>query len=119
MIYAAETFSTALLEEQADLNGVLPAGMHAVEILVPDGVSIEHFDVHAIPGWVGDEHATKAFGDAWFGEGRSLLLRVPSVPAAMMDHKVLINPNHPDFRRLTTKAPIPVHWDQRLFPPAP
>lgn len=119
MIYAAENLSTALLEKLVQLNGVLPGGMHAVEILVADGVSIEHFDVHAFPGWVADEHITKTFGEAWFREGRSLLLRAPSVPAAMMDYNVLINPNHPDFGRLTTKIPIPIHWDQRLFPPSP
>ena len=115
MIYASETFSTALLEKLAHLNGVLPDNMHGVEVVVPDGVSIEHFDVHAIPDWVSNETATKTRGDAWYHAKRSLLLRVPSVPAAMVDHNVLINPTHPDFARLATKTPFPVHWDARLF----
>lgn len=115
VIYAAESFSTALLEKLVHLNGVLPDRMHAVEVLIPDNVSIEHANVHAIPGWPHDESETKAFGEAWFQEQRALLLRVPSLPAAMIDHNVLINPNHPDFARLQTKTPFPVYWDRRLF----
>ena len=115
LIYASETFSTALLETLVHLNGILPDGMHAIEILVPDGISIERFDVHSVPGWVADESATKAFGNTWYRENRSLLLRVPSIAAAMIDHNVLINARHPDFARLGTKTPLPVHRDRRLF----
>lgn len=119
VIYASETFSTALLEKLAHLNGVLPAGMHGVEAVLPDGVSIEHVDVHAIPSWVANEADTKGFGDRWFREARSLLLRVPSVAAAMVDYNVLINPGHAEFGRLSVKTPFPVHWDRRLFTAKP
>lgn len=119
MIYTSETFSTALLEKLAHLNSILPSGMHGVEVLAPDGLSIEYFDLLAVPNWLADQHATKAFGDGWFQQRRSLLLRVPSVPAAALDCNMLINPNHDDFVRLVTKPPFPVHWDRRLFQAVP
>lgn len=115
VIYAAEHFSTALLEKLASLNGELPAAMHGLEIIVPQGVSIEHFNAGSHPGWQADETATRAFGDLWFQERRSLLLRVPSVAAALVDHNLLINPHHPEFARLQDRTPFPVAWDERLF----
>lgn len=115
IIYAADTFSTALLEKLVILGGLLPRSMHAVEIIVPDGVSIEHFNPAEVPDWVNSEHQTKLWGDAWFRSGRSLLLRVPSVPAALIDHNILINPRHPEFSRLADKPPFPIYWDRRLF----
>lgn len=118
MIYTAETFSTALLEKLTMLGGEMPAAMHGVEIIVPDGVRIEHFNPAVIPDWINRSHETRVWGDAWFRRQRSLLLRVPSVCAALIDHNVLVNPSHPDFARLKDKPPFPIHWDRRLFHPA-
>ncbi len=115
LIYTSENFSTALLEKLVILGGELPPAMHGVEIIVPDGVSIEHFNPAEIPGWVNRQHETKLWGDAWFRDRRSLLARVPSVCAALIDHNILVNPSHPDFRRLQDKTPFPIPWDRRLF----
>lgn len=118
LIYASETFSTALLEKLVILGGELPRAMHGVEILVPDGISIEHFNAADIPDWVNRQYDTKVWGDGWFKAQRTLLLRVPSVCAALIDHNILINPLHPEFSRLQDRVPFPIAWDRRLFRPA-
>jgi RES domain-containing protein len=45
---------------------------------------------------------------------RTAVLVVPSV-VARPDCNVLINPTHPDFRKITQSKPEPVVWDRRLF----
>ena len=44
---------------------------------------------------------------------RSLLLLVPSV-VARMERNILVNPDHPEFGRLTHGLHQPVWWDRRL-----
>lgn len=117
LIYTAEHFSTALLEKLVLLNGMLPPAMHGVEIIVPDGISIEHFNPTDIPDWVNRQHETQSWGDAWYKSRRSLLLRVPSIPAGLIDYNILVNPVHPEFVRLKDRVPFPVYWDRRLFGP--
>jgi RES domain-containing protein len=43
-----------------------------------------------------------------------LVLIVPSV-LARVDKNILINPDHPEFGRITTGLHPPVWWDKRLF----
>ncbi|MDI4239435.1 hypothetical protein OZ411_42370, partial [Bradyrhizobium sp. Arg237L] len=72
------------------------------------------FSPPSLPGW--DQMpatVSKRFGEAWCFEKRSLILMVPSV-VARVDHNMLINPAHPQFRHITTLHE-PVFWDRRLF----
>jgi RES domain-containing protein len=56
----------------------------------------------------------KAYGEAWQAARRSLLLIVPSV-MARMEHNMLINSEHPEFRQVRHGLHRPVWWDRRLF----
>jgi RES domain-containing protein len=47
-------------------------------------------------------------------EKPSLILLTPSV-VARVDRNVLINPQHPEFPRVTHGLHQPVWWDERLF----
>ena len=118
VIYAAEHYSTALLETLVHLNFILPKAMHWISISIPAGTSYETFPAHAHPGWDGvSEHICKVFGDAWIKSGRSALLFVPSIPARL-DRNVLINRAHPQARHFSHARPEPVPWDARLFTPS-
>lgn len=115
MLYAASTYSTALLEKLVRLSFVLPRAMHYIAISIPAGTSHEVFPAHAHPGWdsaAGD--AARSYGDDWIRSGRSALLFVPSVPARP-DRNILINLRHPEARAFTHTLPEPVPWDRRLF----
>jgi RES domain-containing protein len=62
--------------------------------------------------------STRRVGDAWVGEGRSAILRVPSavVPA---EWNYLLNPAHPDFAKITIGPRQRIRLDPRLLrPPA-
>lgn len=115
MIYAAEHYSTALLEKLVHGSGRLPPNQHFIRITVPSGVSYEVFSPASLPGWdTMPATVSKRFGEEWCRQRRSLVLLVPSV-VARLDRNVLINPAHPEFSRLETSLHEPVYWDRRLF----
>lgn len=117
MIYASEHYSTAMLEKLVHGSGCLPPNQHFVVITIPNGVSYEMFDTAKVPDWYMESAAaSKGFGEQWLQEKRSLLLIVPSV-VARPESNFLINPEHPQFPRVTCSLHQPVWWDKRLFAP--
>jgi len=115
MIYASEHYSTAMLEKLANGSGGLPPNQHYVEITIDAGVTYEVFSPDLYPGWQEpDMVVARRFGAAWAAEGRSGILLVPSV-IARIEKNVLINPAHPDCRRIRHSLHQPVWWDARLF----
>jgi RES domain-containing protein len=113
VIYASGSLALAMLErlvQRRNLGGTL-----LVEALVPDDLPIE--DLMAAPpaNWraLGSPEAAAA-GGAWAAAGRSALLRVPSA-LVPREANYLVNPAHPESRRITVGAPEPLEWDPRLF----
>jgi RES domain-containing protein len=108
-----------MLEKLVNGSGRLPPGQHYIEITIPNGTSYEMLDTASLPDWYRETAATsKIFGDAWQKERRSLILIVPSI-AARVEKNILINPEHPDFPRITTSLR---HNNQRrlasILPPS-
>lgn len=116
VIYAAETFAGAVLEILAHSNlGRLPKTQALVEIAIPDEVRVEVLLPQALPDWnAKDERASRAFGDRWLDEGRTAVLLVPSAVTDGRERNVLLNPEHPEFARITASAPQELRWDARL-----
>jgi RES domain-containing protein len=105
VIYAAETYAGAMLEVLANSNiGRLPKHHVWIEILIGEDVSVE----------VADRRASRTFGDKWYDQKRSTVLIVPST-VVRAERNVVINQDHPGFRKLRATAPKPVVWDERLF----
>ena len=57
--------------------------------------------------------AVRGIGDDWITDRRSVVLRVPSV-IVPDESNYLINPRHPDFRKLHIGAPLTYRFDPRL-----
>ena len=115
VLYAAEHYSTAMLEKLVHGNGRLPPNQHFIEISVPPGVSYEIFSQAHHPGWDAEDCAiARRFGVQWLAARRSLILIAPSI-VARVENTVLINPEHPDFPKITASLHKPVWWDRRLF----
>ena len=115
VIYASKNYSTAMLENLVNWNGVLPPNQHFIEITIPKGTSYEVVTAHSLPGLFDpNQDEARRFGREWYTQQRSAVLIVPSVVARMEDN-VVINSRHADFRRLTVGLETPVWWDPRLF----
>lgn len=115
LIYASEHYSTAMLEKLAHHSGELPPNKHFLEITLPAGMTYEVVTKDRLPGWHNkNARISKAFGSAWFQEGRSALLFVPSL-VAREELNILINPHHPDAKLIELGLETPIWWDARLF----
>ena len=115
VIYAAQTYSGALLEILVHTSGRVPRHHACVEIEIPAGVEIEELTAAEVPDWdaLGME-ASRAAGDQWIERARTVVLLVPSV-VSRRERNLLINPAHPDFARIRSTGPAPVRWDARLW----
>lgn len=94
--------------------GELPGAHHVVRIHVPPGASVERVRAERLPGWdTSGRKASRAFGDRWYDEKRSIALVVPAVPARPFGCNILLNAAHPEFGQVRSGPPEPVPWDAR------
>lgn len=104
-----------MLEKLVDGSRKIPPNQHFIEITVPNGLAYEVVTPHTLPDWEAKDYkVAKNFGDTWLKANRSAILIVPSI-VARMENNILINPSHPDFRKITHGLHTPVWWDDRLF----
>lgn len=116
LVHLASQQSLAILEVLTKAGSVSP---HEEYVLIPaswDEAFTERLIERALPeDWraLPPIAATKAIGDDLVKEARSAVLAVPSVivPAEI---NYLINPAHPDFRRIKIGKPTPFVFDPRL-----
>lgn len=117
IIYAAEHYSTALLEILVHAGRIrLPGAYHAVRIDIPASVVVEQFDPAAHPGWdVEGSEVARDYGDEWAATRRTAVLAVPSVVAQPVEWNLLLNTEHPQFPLVVAGESFDVPWDGRLF----
>lgn len=82
---------------------------------VPEDL-VRTLELAALPaGWneLGDLRMAQRIGDAWYDEQVSVALRVPSV-ILQGQFNVLLNPEHPDWARVSISDPELFIFDPRL-----
>jgi len=115
VIYACETQTGAMLEKLVHTNGRMPKHQVCATFEAPDSLKVTTLDPGAIAGWDAEDMiASRHAGDAWLEKAPTAILRVPSV-VFDAERNVLINPDHPDFKRIKLLGKSPVRWDDRLF----
>lgn len=67
-------------------------------------------------GWRFDLELTRRIGDTWSREQHTPIMLVPSV-VVDVEWNVLLNPQHPDVRRLKILERRPFRYDPRMFQP--
>lgn len=117
--YASTTLSLAALEYlvHADVRLLRQLPLVSCEASWPDDLRVEAVHAGTLPSIWRDAPAPPALaalGDAWAREGRTAILLVPSV-VVPSENNVLLNPAHPDARRIAYGPPAPFTYDPRLL----
>jgi RES domain-containing protein len=84
---------------------------------VPESLSRKRVEVGALPADWRDVPAPRELaqiGDEFAKKAENCLLFVPSA-LAVSENNVLINPQHPEFKRITVNKAEPLQYDPRMF----
>jgi RES domain-containing protein len=118
VMYCTLNPATALLETLVHIeidSEDRPERFQVLRIEGPDSLSVEKVEAGSLsPNWADDMSITQTIGDRWLGEGRSLLLQVPSV-LVPETWNVLVNPQHAEANRLKITATYDHAFDVRLL----
>lgn len=114
--YCAESRSLAALEVLVNVHDATLL-FAQVWVLVPVELSADLIERPArVPeNWRATPYGseTQDFGAAWVQERRSAVLRVPSA-VVLGEFNYLLNPAHPDFKKMRVGKPGPFSFDPRL-----
>lgn len=119
VVYTASTQALGLLEMTVQ-NGPVNPKYAVIEAIIPDDLEILMIRPEDLPeSWRGYDNnfELRAIGDAWFTSGESAVLGVPSavIPA---EYNYLLNPEHPDFKKIQIGEAREFTTDGRLIRPA-
>lgn len=118
LIYTALNRSLAMAEVAVHFTlATLPDDYVMMTINVPDDILLKTLTMEELPeDWNLFPHpnATQKIGDRFVIENEFCLLKIPSV-VTQGDYNVLINPKHPDFKRLSFVEIIKFPFDKRIF----
>jgi RES domain-containing protein len=126
IVYTAENIALSVLDTLANrdkvkkLRPVLLLAIHVPDDQVLDlDVALRKLGLRLNKNWVEEEldelklSSSQKVGNAWAESGLSCALRVPNT-IVRMEFNLLLNPEHPDYKRVKAKDPIPFSYDKRL-----
>jgi RES domain-containing protein len=116
IVYLATATGNALVEvlvHQQVEDDERPLFFTLLHITAPDDLAIPLLHTPKDDAWKLDLSLTRKLGDAWLKSKTSVLARVPSaiLPATF---NYLLNPLHPDAKRIKIKASHQASYDPRL-----
>lgn len=115
VVYASATLSLATLEILVHLNPVVYFDYVAFRIEFDDALMTKLRPAALPKDWRAEppSPATQHLGDDWVRKSQSPILAVPSV-IVPLETNYLINPNHPDYKKIKIAKPEPFRIDARL-----
>jgi RES domain-containing protein len=117
VVYTSPSLALAAVETFIHLEPNLrPHDLVSIEAVLPNEISVEKLDLDSLPRkWHALEYdSLRKLGGAWIVAGKTVALNAPSA-AIRGEWNVLVNPAHPDFRRLKIEKPKPFEFDLRMF----
>ncbi len=118
VVYTSESLALAALEYFVNLDADLgPADLVATRAEVPGEVAMRVIAPRDLPRtWrkYPAPGALRDLGTAWALEGATAVLAVPSA-VIPQERNYLLNPAHPEFRRIRVHPPEPFRFDPRMW----
>ena len=118
MVYTAEHLSLAMIEYLAHLDpDSPPTDLVLAQAEIPDDVSRIRYKVGDLPPDWRNYPAPETLADLgsdFVRDGQAAIMIVPSA-LVTVENNWLLNPAHPDFRRVKMLGTRPFEYDPRLF----
>jgi RES domain-containing protein len=117
VIYSSTSLALAAVETFVHLEPNLrPDDLVSICAELADGAASDRLEIKSLPlNWCQLRgEALRRFGDDWVRAGRTVALYVPSA-AIRGEWNVLLNPEHPDFRRIKIYTANPFEFDLPMF----
>ena len=118
LIYTAANRSLAMAEVAVHFTlATLPIDYMMITLFIPDNTSLQKLNITDLPAdWNTFPHptTTQAIGDKFISENNFCLLQIPSA-VTLGDYNILINPNHPDFKKIKIIDTVNFPLDNRIF----
>ena len=118
IVYTSGSLSLAVLELFVHVDTDLaPSGMVAIPADIPENLIVDRLDIAKLPKTWRAYPAPEALKDiitAWIDKASTAVLAVPSavIPS---EQNYLLNPKHPDFKRIRVQSSIPFEFDPRMW----
>ncbi len=120
LLYTGE--SRALCTAEAAVHiplGSIPGDYMMIALEIPDDAPVEEILAEKLEiGWdtFPHSHTTQKHGDVFISRSQALVMKVPSA-VVQGDYSYLLNPAHPDFKRVRIIEIVPFSFDRRFFSP--
>ena len=118
LTYTSEHQSLAMLEYFVHLDPEdAPGDLVLATADIPDDLSREQIQAHQMPAHWRETPAPPdlaQIGDDFVKKGANRLLLVPSA-LAVNENNWLINPQHPEFKKIVLNVAEPLSYDPRMF----
>jgi RES domain-containing protein len=118
LCYTSGHQSLALLEYFVHLDKDDPPTDLVIAVAeVPDDLARERVEARKLPAYWREAAAPPElarFGDEFVQRGEHCLLLVPSI-LAPDENNCLINPEHPDYKRIVVRGVAALSYDPRMF----
>ena len=117
VIYTAESRALACLENLVHRSGEGDNALFKVMVInLPDSLKTETADLKILKkDWYAMNNYAycQAIGDRWVREAKTAVIKVPSA-VIKQEYNYLLNPNHPDFKKIIFAAIEGFDFDQRF-----
>lgn len=117
VLYTSASRALSVLEIAVHVPfGIIPANYYLATIELPDSGILKINTNDLPPNWKTNPFikGTQTIGDDFIRSNKYLVLQVPSA-TVIGDHNYLINPRHPDFKKVKIKSTEAFEFDVRLF----
>ncbi|MEP6615426.1 MAG: RES family NAD+ phosphorylase [Ginsengibacter sp.] len=116
MLYVSEFISLCILESLVHFDRTfIPGEQYLIYISIPDSKNIQSVDAGRIKkDWRENAELTRWMGDQFIQANESIALKVPSA-VVEQEYNFIINPLHPDFKKIKIIQTELLHLDKRLF----
>lgn len=114
VIYTSDSLALATLEKFVHISRFdVKIKFKSIEIKIPKSVAIQTVRSNELKS-IHNKFNTQEYGSKWLRENKTAVLKVPSA-IIQPEFNYLLNPNHPDFKKIKFSEFSDFRFDTRLW----